>query len=71
MTIRATTGFIHRLTVLLGLLLVFGASGAASPEDFTAEHFQALQERGEPILVDIAADCSGWRRNSGAPRRRC
>jgi len=47
---------IPRLTLLFGLLLNVAAVGATSPEHFNAERFQALHDRGEPILVEIAAD---------------
>jgi len=45
-----------RFAGLLALVAAFATARAASPEEFTAEHFQSLQDRGEPILVEISAD---------------
>jgi len=45
-----------RMIAVLVLLLAQTAAGAATPEDFNIERFQALQERGEPVLVEISAD---------------
>jgi len=53
---RAAARSAFWLVALLGLILALSTARAASPKDFSAEHFQALQDRGEPVLVEISAE---------------